>query len=77
MGEIVVFGFFALIAYGYFANIYLLCTAKGNFSGLSACRALGVIIAPLGMVMGFIPNAEEAVKEAVVADEPVHTPRQL
>lgn len=56
IGFIILMAFIMLVLYGYFANIFHLATSKGAASGLSIVRGIGIIIAPLGVVMGFIGN---------------------
>lgn len=40
--------------YGYIHNIYLLVTHVGAWGVMEAVRAVGIIAAPLGVVMGYI-----------------------
>ena len=49
------FGFFVLVLglYGYTANIVSLVTLN-EAVGLSIARAVGIFVAPLGAVLGFI-----------------------
>jgi len=40
--------------YGYIHNIYSLVNHAGEFGSLEIVRAIGVVAAPLGAVMGYV-----------------------
>ena len=42
--------------FGYALNIYRLATC-GALTGLSLLRVIGIIVCPLGVLLGFVPNA--------------------
>lgn len=58
------FGYLALIlmwlagilaaGYGYIHNIVMLVHHTGPFGILEAVRAVGIVLAPLGVVMGYV-----------------------
>jgi hypothetical protein len=58
MGVILVFlvwvALFIVTAYGYIHNIVLLVGHVGAFGLLEVVRAVGILAAPLGVIMGFV-----------------------
>lgn len=50
---------FIICLYGYIANIVWLATGfegLSDFSGFMILRVFGLVLVPIGIVMGFIPN---------------------
>jgi hypothetical protein len=51
--ELVLFIFFIVAVVGWIRNIVKLVGYDGEFSGFLIVRAVGIIVAPLGSILGF------------------------
>jgi hypothetical protein len=50
---------------GWVSNIIQLAMMK-TLSGMSLLRVIGIVVVPLGIIIGFFPNAPEPTKELVL-----------
>lgn len=52
--SLVTLGLVMVITYGYIANIIYLVTRSTEALGMSIGRAIGIFVAPLGVILGFV-----------------------
>lgn len=53
-GFILVILVFAGVVYGYVENILKLCALQSGHTGETVVRAVGILVAPLGIIAGYV-----------------------